>query len=287
MIRKALLCASPMAIVAALAASPAVAQEAAALEEIIVTAQKRAQSLQDVPIAITALEGGDLGGLQMDSGTEIARQTPNLNVSVLGNEDQPKFAIRGVSQSQFQLNASSPTGIFYDEVFVRSSFLGGAQLFDMERVEILRGPQGTLFGKGDGRRRGQLHHQGAGVRDGGLRRRGTRRQRLLSARRGGERRARPGPAGGAPRGEPGVQRRLRGEPLPGRPRQVEHRQGRPQGIAALRQRQRLRRHLPALPHPQFAGRHRPDHLRLRPRRDQRVRRRSAHRSRHRRAAFEP
>lgn len=151
MMSKELLRASPFAIAAALGGSPALAQATAPPEatvaEIIVTAQKRAQSIQDVPIAMTALEGDALAGLQMDSGTEIARQTPNLNVSVLGNEDQPKFAIRGVSQSQFQLNASSPTGVFYDEVFVRSSFLGGAQLFDMERVEILRGPQGTLFGK--------------------------------------------------------------------------------------------------------------------------------------------
>ncbi|WP_068875597.1 MULTISPECIES: TonB-dependent receptor [unclassified Phenylobacterium] len=130
-------------------ATAAAAQDRAPTElgEIIVTAQKRAQNLQDVPIAITALEGDALGGLQMASGAEIARQSPNLNVSVLGNEDQPKFAIRGVAQSQFQLNASSPTGVFYDEVFVRSSFLGGAQLYDIQRVEVLRGPQGTLFGK--------------------------------------------------------------------------------------------------------------------------------------------
>ncbi|HQS95506.1 MAG: hypothetical protein B7X90_00725 [Novosphingobium sp. 17-62-19] len=115
--------------------------------EIIVTAQKRAQSVQDVPIAITAVSGSSLGTLQMRSGTELARQTPNLSVSVLGNEDQPKFSVRGIAQSAFDLNASSPTGIFYDEVFVRASFLGGAQLFDMDRVEVLRGPQGTLFGK--------------------------------------------------------------------------------------------------------------------------------------------
>lgn len=141
------------AVAAVLAAASAAAQEqgaaqdADALEEIIVTAQKRSQNIQDVPIAITALQGDALRDMQMSSGTEIARQIPNLNVSVLGNEDQPKFSLRGVSQSQFQLNASSSTGVFYDEVFVRSSFLGGAQLFDMERVEVLRGPQGTLFGK--------------------------------------------------------------------------------------------------------------------------------------------
>lgn len=139
---------------AAAFAVPASAQDQSAANavvsdpnEIIVTAQKRAQSVQDVPISITAVAGSSLGTLQMRSGTEIARQTPNLSVSVLGNEDQPKFSVRGIAQSAFDLNASSPTGIFYDEVFVRASFLGGAQLFDMDRVEVLRGPQGTLFGK--------------------------------------------------------------------------------------------------------------------------------------------
>lgn len=146
--------ASPLAIALSLAAMPAFAQSTApadetslAIESVIVTAQKRSENLQDVPIAITAIEGGELHALQMTSGAEISRQAPNVNVSVLGNEDQPKFSIRGVSQSQFQLNASSPTGVFYDEVFVRASFLGGAQLFDIDRVEVLRGPQGTLFGK--------------------------------------------------------------------------------------------------------------------------------------------
>lgn len=143
-------------LLAAMAATAATAQEqtstagngeAAMLEEIVVTAQKREQNIQDVPIAITALQSDSLGALQMDSGAEIGRQIPNLNVSVLGNEDQPKFSLRGIAQSQFQLNASSSTGVFYDEVFVRASFLGGAQLYDMNRVEVLRGPQGTLFGK--------------------------------------------------------------------------------------------------------------------------------------------
>ncbi|MDT7529110.1 TonB-dependent receptor [Sphingopyxis sp. SE2] len=114
---------------------------------IIVTAQKREQRLQDVPVSVTALGSAQLEAAGIDSGTEIARQTPNLRVSVLGDESQPKFAIRGISTPEFNLNAISPTGVFYDEVYVGSSFLGGAQIFDIERVEVLRGPQGTLFGK--------------------------------------------------------------------------------------------------------------------------------------------
>jgi iron complex outermembrane receptor protein len=119
----------------------------AVVEEIVVTAQKREQSGQDVPVSLTVMGAEQIANLQLVSGTELARQTPNLQVSNLGNEDQPKFSLRGISTPDFNLNTTSPTGIFYDEVYVASQFLGGPQLFDLERIEVLRGPQGTLFGK--------------------------------------------------------------------------------------------------------------------------------------------
>jgi iron complex outermembrane receptor protein len=115
--------------------------------DIIVTAQKRSERLQDVPVSVTVIGADALANGNIDSGTEIARQTPNLRASVLGNESQPKFALRGISTSEFNLNAVSPTGIFYDEVYIGSQYLGGAQTFDIEQIEVLRGPQGTLFGK--------------------------------------------------------------------------------------------------------------------------------------------
>jgi iron complex outermembrane receptor protein len=117
------------------------------LEEVIVTAQKREQRLQDVPVSITALSADQLVAFKLNSGTDLAKYTPNLRISNAGNEDQPKISIRGLSQFDFNLNASSPTGVFYDEVYVASQFLGGPQIYDMQRVEVLRGPQGTLFGK--------------------------------------------------------------------------------------------------------------------------------------------
>lgn len=115
--------------------------------DIIVTAQKRSERLQDVPVSVTVFGAEGLSNSRIDSGTEIARQTPNLRASVLGNESQPKFALRGISTSEFNLNAVSPTGIFYDEVYIGAQYLGGAQTFDLEQIEVLRGPQGTLFGK--------------------------------------------------------------------------------------------------------------------------------------------
>lgn len=120
---------------------------AATTADIVVTARKREERLQDVPIAVTVLSEQALVNARIDSGTEIARQTPNLRVSLLGDESQPKFAMRGIASSEFTLNSISSTGVFFDEVYVGASFLGGAQIFDIERVEVLRGPQGTLFGK--------------------------------------------------------------------------------------------------------------------------------------------
>jgi iron complex outermembrane receptor protein len=144
-------------LVAAFVATPAAVQTAGAqeqskpdsaiLEEVVVTAQKRAERLQDVPVSVTALSADQLISLKLNSGTDIAKYTPNLRISNAGNEDQPKISIRGLSQFDFNLNASSPTGVFYDEVYVASQFLGGPQIYDMQRVEVLRGPQGTLFGK--------------------------------------------------------------------------------------------------------------------------------------------
>jgi iron complex outermembrane recepter protein len=117
------------------------------LEEVVVTAQKRSQRLQDVPISETVIGAEELQSLQIQNGTDLAKQTPNLRVSNLGNEDQPKFSMRGIATPDFNLNTISPIGIFYDEVFVGAQWMGGPQTFDMSRIEILRGPQGTLFGK--------------------------------------------------------------------------------------------------------------------------------------------
>lgn len=121
--------------------------ETVKLDAVTVTAQKREQLLQDVPVSATVLSAQELERANIKSGTEIARQAPNVRVSVLGDESQPKFSLRGISTPEFNLNAISPTGVFFDEVYVGASFLGGAQIFDIERVEVLRGPQGTLFGK--------------------------------------------------------------------------------------------------------------------------------------------
>ncbi len=119
----------------------------ASLDEVIVTAQKRSERLQDVPVSVSAFNEAAMENAMIESGTEIARLTPNLRASVLGDESQPKFDLRGISTSEFNLNSVSPTGVFYDEVYIGAQYLGGAQAFDLEQIEVLRGPQGTLYGK--------------------------------------------------------------------------------------------------------------------------------------------
>jgi len=118
------------------------------LEEIVVTAQKREQSLQDVGIAVTAFSGAQLRALGMVGSDEIAQQTPGLLFTQAGGTQSIGFpAIRGVTQNDFGPHQELPNAIYVDEAYL--SFNGAVlfQMYDIERVEVLRGPQGTLFGR--------------------------------------------------------------------------------------------------------------------------------------------
>ncbi len=130
-----------------LAVSSANAQQTREIEEIMVTATKRVQSLQDISVAVSVIDGQMVENAQMDNGTDIARLSPNVNVSYFGLPDQPKYSLRGAATTDFALNTSSATGTIVDEVNLAASYFGGPLLFDIERIEALRGPQGTLFGK--------------------------------------------------------------------------------------------------------------------------------------------
>jgi iron complex outermembrane receptor protein len=123
------------------------AQQGRQIEEVIITATKREQSLQDVSVAVSVIDREMVENAQMDNGTDIARLSPNVNVSYFGLPDQPKYSLRGAATTDFALNTSSATGTVVDEVNLAASYFGGPLLFDIERIEALRGPQGTLFGK--------------------------------------------------------------------------------------------------------------------------------------------
>jgi iron complex outermembrane receptor protein len=142
---------SPLLFAAAVVASSgAAAQDAAdassqGLEEVVVTAQKRAESLQDTPIAITAISGDQLQQFNRDDVAAIASQTPSLAYSEAGGESQ--IYIRGVGSNLFSVGADPSVAINLDGIYLGRSNMGLTQFLDVERVEVLRGPQGTLYGR--------------------------------------------------------------------------------------------------------------------------------------------
>ena len=117
------------------------------LEEVIVTAQKREQSLQEVPIAVTAISSGELETLGLTDTKDLANHIPGLNISGTNNNSRPEVFLRGVGFEDFQSATGSPIQIYNDGVIVGGGFSGTTQLFDLDRVEVLKGPQGTLWGK--------------------------------------------------------------------------------------------------------------------------------------------
>ena len=145
---------SPMATLclALLSVLPASAQEVPEgyflLEEVIVTAQKREQSLQEVGIAVTAFTGDQLKELGVVNSTDVAAMTPGLNYTIPNAESsQINFFLRGVGLNDFADANENPVAVYVDEIYRPA--MGGLsfQLFDVDRVEVLRGPQGSLFGR--------------------------------------------------------------------------------------------------------------------------------------------
>ncbi|WP_332769190.1 TonB-dependent receptor [Phenylobacterium sp.] len=121
--------------------------EPTAIEEVIVTANKRAENLQDVPISVSAITGDALAKSRVTQADELVTKIPNLQLTSTVGDNTPIFALRGVSMSDYSLNQSSPVATYYDEVYKGNFAFLGVSMFDLERVEVLRGPQGTLYGK--------------------------------------------------------------------------------------------------------------------------------------------
>ncbi len=119
------------------------------LETVIVTAQRRSENIKDVPMAITTLKGDKLDTL-VAGGQDIrflAGRAPSLNVESDYGRSFPRFYIRGQGNTDFDLNASQPVGLVVDDVVQESPMLKGFPVFDVDQIEVLRGPQGTLFGR--------------------------------------------------------------------------------------------------------------------------------------------
>lgn len=121
--------------------------QAAVLEEVTVTATKRAESAQDVGIAITAFSGDQLDQLGFTNAQQVTAMAPGVQTIQPNGEANYAIGMRGVANSDFTTNVESPVALYVDEVYISQMSGAGFMLYDMERVEILRGPQGTLFGR--------------------------------------------------------------------------------------------------------------------------------------------
>ncbi|MEO7257967.1 MAG: TonB-dependent receptor, partial [Luteimonas sp.] len=126
-----------------------VRDEAVTLDAVQVTAQRRVENIQDVPMAITTIRGEKLDVLT--SGGEDIRllsgRLPSLNIESSFGRAFPRFYIRGLGNTDFDLNASQPVSLVFDDVVQENPILKGFPLFDIAQVEMARGPQGTLFGR--------------------------------------------------------------------------------------------------------------------------------------------
>jgi len=120
-----------------------------ALDVVFVTSQRRDEILQDVPISVTAIQGERFNAM-LEGGEDIralATRVPSLYAESSNGRLGPRFYIRGLGNTDFDLAASQPVSIIMDEVVQENVILKGFPLFDVERLEVLRGPQGSLFGR--------------------------------------------------------------------------------------------------------------------------------------------
>lgn len=125
----------------------ALAAEAAAFEEIMVTAQRRVQKLQDVPISISAFSGEalrEMGALRVQN---VADMTPNVYFNPLNSIRNTKVVMRGINSDANSIGVDQAAGVYVDGVYMGRPTTINAGLYDIESMEILRGPQGTLYGR--------------------------------------------------------------------------------------------------------------------------------------------
>jgi iron complex outermembrane receptor protein len=127
-------------------ATPSTANQ---LETVIVTAQRRAENIKDVPMSIATIKGDKLDAVTAGAGDirVLSGRTPSLNIESDYGRAFPRFYIRGLGNTDFDLNASQPVGYVMDDIVQENAMLKGFPIFDTDQVEVLRGPQGTLFGR--------------------------------------------------------------------------------------------------------------------------------------------
>jgi len=137
----AALCASVCMVPKALSADSSI------LEEVVVTANKREQSLQKVPISINALTGNDIASSNITNLNDVGHLVPGLQIHNEFGVATPLTFLRGIGNASFVTTSITPIGFYINGVYIGQNIAQGLALFDLERIEVLRGPQGTLFGR--------------------------------------------------------------------------------------------------------------------------------------------
>ena len=118
------------------------------VQALVVTAQKRSENIQDVPISIQAFGAQDIQALGIKSSVDLGAVTPNVDIAlVAGPGNQPIITIRGIGLNDYDTNNAGPNGIYVDEVYLSSPASQSFATFDLDRIEVLKGPQGTLYGR--------------------------------------------------------------------------------------------------------------------------------------------
>ncbi len=136
----------PYALVIACAAACLAARADGVLEEIVVTAQKRSENLQDVPMSISALDGETLEAGRVERVGDLALRIPNLSYSTFSS-GRPALTVRGIGNTTSRSALEKSVIVFVDEVYIARPTAYFFELFDLEQAAVLRGPQGVLFGK--------------------------------------------------------------------------------------------------------------------------------------------
>ena len=134
-------------LAAAIACALATPVTAAELEEIIVTAQKRSEDQQKIGISIDSFRAEDLRELGMHSLADVTKFANNVQLYDEYGSGQPTWVIRGVGLQDFNANNTPTAAIYIDDVYQTSNVMGSQSLFDLERIEVLKGPQGALYGR--------------------------------------------------------------------------------------------------------------------------------------------
>jgi iron complex outermembrane receptor protein len=140
-----------MLALSAMAAAPALAQATSSneLQTVTVTAQRRTENIKEVPVSVSAIKGEKLDVI-VSGGEDIrvlAGKVPSLNIESSNGRTFPRFYIRGYGNTDFSLFASQPVSLIVDDIVQENPILKGFPIFDVAGVEVLRGPQGTLFGR--------------------------------------------------------------------------------------------------------------------------------------------